>query len=62
MTTERLYYSCRVQAERNDILTEAWERRLYAAAIYNAKMWGYKISAQQRKNEMMSNIKDRCNK
>lgn len=62
MTTERLYYLCRVEANRNDLLTEQWERELYAAAIYNAKMWGYKIDAQQKEGRNNNSLCRKYNK
>ena len=59
MTTERLYYLCRIKAFRNDLLTEPWERELYAAAIYQAKMWGYNVD---KKKENGIPLKDKYNK
>lgn len=62
MITERLYYLCGVEANRNDLLTEPWERELYAAAIYAAKMWGYRIDEQQKANRGRNSLCGKYNK
>jgi hypothetical protein len=61
MTAERLYYLCRVEAAKVDILTEPWERALYASALFNAKVWGYKKTKEYKEYYTKNHLIDKYN-
>lgn len=61
MTTDDLHFICQCRADEVTFLTEKWEKKLYAAALFQAKMWGYKKARENKEYFKKNHLIDKYN-